>query len=232
MADNPNLPPLSNAMPAKTSGMAVTSLVLGILGLFTCGLTALFGLIFGIISLVKIKDNKDTLKGDGIALAGIIVSAIFLLVAPIGILAGMLLPVLASAHDRARTINCVSNEKQLALAVRIYANDHTNDFPPAATWCDAIKATVASEKPFKCPAANPADQCDYAFNAALGGVDESKVDPQTVMIFESDAGWNASGGRELMVSRHMGGRVCVVAFADGSVQEIRQSKLNTLRWNP
>jgi len=53
-----------------------------------------------------------------------------------------------------------------------------------------------------------------------------------VMIFESDAGWNTSGGRELMVSRHMGGRVCVVAFADGSVQEIRQSQLNTLRWNP
>ena len=230
MADNPNPPPLPNVAPAKMSGMAVTSLVLGILGLFTCGFTALFGLIFGIIALVNVRGSRDTLKGGGIALAGTIVSAVFLLAIPV--FAAMLLPALASAKARAQTINCVSNEKQLALAVRIYAGDHNNDFPPSATWCDAIKADVASEKPFKCPAANPADQCDYAFNAALGGMDESKADPQTVMIFESDAGWNASGGRELMVSRHMGGRVCVVAFADGSVQEIRQSQLNTLRWNP
>src|SRR5258706_8164921 len=42
-------PPLPVTTPApKTSGLAVTSLVLGVLGLFTCGLTALFGLILGI----------------------------------------------------------------------------------------------------------------------------------------------------------------------------------------
>src|SRR5262245_5952582 len=37
--------------PAKTSVMAILSLVLGILGLFSCGLTALFGLILGILSM-------------------------------------------------------------------------------------------------------------------------------------------------------------------------------------
>lgn len=230
MADNPNPPPLPNTTPPKTSGMAVTSLVLGILGFFTCGLTALFGLIFGIISLIKIKDNKDTLKGGGLALAGIIVSAVFLLMIPI--FAAMLLPALSAAKERAQTINCVSNEKQLALAVRIYEGDHTNQLPPSATWCDAIKTDVGSERPFKCPAADPASQCDYAFNAALGGMDESKVDPSTVMIFESNGGWNANGGPELMVFRHERDRKSVVAFADGSVQEIRQSQLSTLRWNP
>src|SRR5439155_26891447 len=45
--------PLSAAPPAapKTSGMATTSLVLGILGPVSCGLTALAGLILGIISM-------------------------------------------------------------------------------------------------------------------------------------------------------------------------------------
>src|SRR5579859_2376560 len=112
MADNPNPPPLPNVAPAKMSGMAVTSLVLGILGLFTCGFTALFGLIFGIIALVNVRGSRDTLKGGGIALAGTIVSAVFLLAIPV--FAAMLLPALASAKARAQTINCVSNEKQLA----------------------------------------------------------------------------------------------------------------------
>jgi prepilin-type processing-associated H-X9-DG protein len=232
MADYPSPPPVPHAAPAKTSAMAVTSLVLGILGLFTCGTTALFGLPLGIISLVKIKNNKETLKGDGMALAGIITSAVFLLMIPI--FAAMLLPALAAAKQRAQTINCVVNEKQLALAALIYAGDHTNQFPPSASWCDAILPNVGSNnRVFQCPtAANPADKCDYAFNAALGGMDTGKVNPRTVLIFESDGGWNASGGSELMVSRHMGGKVCVVAYADGSVQEIRQSALNTLRWNP
>jgi hypothetical protein len=233
MADNSNPPPLPN-MPKKTSGLAITSLVLGILGLFSCGATALFGLAFGIIGLITVKRSEGRLKGDGIALAGIIVSAIFLLMIPI--FAAMLLPALAAAKQRAQTINCVSNEHQLALAVRIYANDHTNHFPPAATWCDAIKKYAdGSDRVFKCPAAaTGASRCDYGFNAALDGMDESKVDPQTVMLFESDGGWNANGGPESMVTpaRHEHGRVFVVAFADGSVQEMRQSQLNNLRWNP
>jgi prepilin-type processing-associated H-X9-DG protein len=150
------------------------------------------------------------------------------------IVSAMMLPALSAAKDRAQTINCVSNEKQLALAVRIYAGDNTNHFPSAASWCDDIKTMVGSEKVFKCPSANPADQCDYAFNAALGGMDQDKVDPRTVMIFESDAGWNAHGGADSMVTpaRHQHGRRYVVAFADGSVQEIGPSQLDTLRWNP
>lgn len=234
MADYQNPPPLPSSAPAKTSAMAVTSLVLGILGLFTCGISALFGLIFGVVGLVKIRGSRGTLTGEGLALSGIIVSGVFLFLIPI-FSAAMLLPALAAAKERAQTINCVSNEKQLALAVRIYQGDHTNQFPAAATWCDAIKPEVGgAEIVFKCPAAKQGDRCDYAFNAALSGMDASNVDPRTVMIFESDAGWNANGGAELMVNpaRHEHGRIYVVAFADGSVQMMRQSQLNTLRWNP
>ena len=181
------------AAPAKTSGMAVTSLVLGILGMFTCGITALAGLILGIVAMVKVKNSGGRLGGGGLALAGTIVSGIFLLMIPI--FAAMLLPALASAKQKAQEINCVNNEKQLALAVKIYSNDNNNQFPPAATWCDAIKTAVGNENIFKCPAADSDRRCDYAFNAKLDGMDESKINPQTVMIFESDGGWNANGGR-------------------------------------
>jgi type II secretory pathway pseudopilin PulG len=225
-------PPLPAAMPGdapKTSAMAVTSLVLGILGVF-CGVTALVGLILGIIAMVKVKNSGGRLTGNGLALAGVIVSAVFLVMIPI--FAAMLLPALASAHNKAREINCVNNEKQLALAIRIYSSDNKDQFPPAATWCDAIKNEIGTEKILKCPAVNSGSRCDYAFNAKLSGLDVSKVNPQTVLLFESDGGWNANGGPELMIGNARHARTFVVAFADGSVQQLREAQLGTLRWDP
>ena len=224
-------PPLPAVAPvAKTSGLAVTSLVLGILGVFTCGLTALFGLILGIIAMVRVKNSGGKLSGNGLALAGIIVSTIFLFMIPI--FAAMLLPALAAAKQKAQTINCVNNEKQLALAVRIYSGDNGNHFPPAATWCDAINSTVGSSKVFQCPATTSGGRCDYAYNVKLDGLDASQVNPNTVMIFEADGGWNANGGPELMPGRARHSRTFVVAFADGSVQQLRENQLSTLRWDP
>jgi hypothetical protein len=230
---NPAPPPLAtseSASTSKLSGMAVTSLVLGILGMFSCGLTAIVGLILGIIAVTKVKNSRGALTGFGIALAGLIVSAVALFMIPI--FAAMLLPALAAAKQKAQEINCVNNEKQLALAVRVYSGDHANHFPPAATWCDAIATSVGPDKVFKCPAANSSSRCDYGFNAKLDGLDESKINPQTVELFEADAGWNASGGPELMIGKPRHARMFVVAFADGSVQQLRESQLGTLRWDP
>ena len=45
------------------------------------------------------------------------------------ILAGMLLPALNSAREKARTISCASNLKQIGLASMQYAMDHKDQFP-------------------------------------------------------------------------------------------------------
>lgn len=221
--------PVSVPQP-KTSGMAITSLVLGTLGFFSCGITALVGLILGIIAMVKVKNSQGHLKGGGLALAGTIVSGIFLLLIPIFV--AMLLPAVAAAKQRAEAISCVNNEQQLAMTIRIYSGNHTNQFPPAATWCDAIKDDVESTIPFKCVAANANSRCDYAFNAKLDGMDESKVNPRTVMLFESNAGWNANGGPDLMIKSPRHAQVFVVTYVDGSVHQLHQSQLGTLRWDP
>jgi hypothetical protein len=224
------------ATPApKTSGLAVTALVLGILGAFTCGVTALFGLIFGIIAMVKVKNSGGKLSGNGLALAGIILSLIFVFMIPI--LAALLLPALANAKQKAQMINCLNNEKQLALAVKIYSDSHTNHYPAAATWSDAIKTYVGSEKVFKCPTAHSGSRCDYAFNTKLDGLDESQVSPNTVIIFEADAGWNAKGGQELLPAsvRHhsrRNGTQYVIAFTDGHVEVVPEARLSSLRWDP
>jgi prepilin-type processing-associated H-X9-DG protein len=226
-------PPPITALPAtgKISALAITSLVLGTLGLFTCGTTALVGLILGIIAMVKVANSRGALRGKGIALAGTIVSAVFLLMIPF--FAAMLLPALASAKSKAMEINCVNNEKQLALAVMIYSGDHANHLPPAATWCDAIQTNAGPGNVFRCPASgNAASRCDYAFNAKLDGLDTSKINPQTVLIFESDGGWNAHGGAELLASPRHPRHNSVVAFADGHAEIESEAKLKTLRWDP
>ena len=226
----PPLPATPPSVPSKTSGLAVTSLVLGGLGVFTCGLTALFGLVFGIVAMVKVSNSRGALRGGGIALTGIIVSGIFLFMIPI--YAAMLLPALAAAKQKAEAINCVQNEKLLGEALENYARGHDGKFPAATTWCDDIQASIGSDKIFKCSAANSSSRCDYAFNAKLGGLDETNTAPTTVMIFESDGGWNANGGPELMIGKPRHARVLVVAFADGSVQQLPESQLNMLRWDP
>lgn len=58
---------------------------------------------------------------------------LLVVIAIIAILAAMLLPALAKAKDHAKTIQCVSNNKQLALGAMIYANDNGDYIPPLNT---------------------------------------------------------------------------------------------------
>ena len=54
---------------------------------------------------------------------------LLVVIAIIAILSAMLLPALSSAKRRAQTIACVSNLKQSALAIQMYANDNQDLLP-------------------------------------------------------------------------------------------------------
>lgn len=222
----PNLPPAA-ATPPKTSGLAIASLILGFLGI-ACGVTAIVGLILGIVALVQISKSQGRLTGNGLAIAGVIVSAVFLLLMP-----ALLLPAISKAKAKAESITCMNNVRQINLAVIMHAQSNTNTCPPAATWCDAIQGSVTANA-FQCKAGSETHRCHYAFNARLDGLrmDEIKNPSQTVLVFETDGGWNQSGGSELKPNKARHGRMVAVGFVDGHAEMVDETRLPQLQWEP
>jgi hypothetical protein len=165
-------------------------------------------------------------------------SSAILLAPTIGVTAvgaSLLLPALAKAKGRAQTVNSVNQVKQLGLAARIYAVDHGDKFPNAQTWSDDLRDNLggAGANVFKAPNDSSPGPCSYAYNARLSGMTESQVNPQTVMFFEVNGGpFNRSGGPEMLLPRPRSGGLYVIGFADGSVQQIQQARIRSLRWNP
>jgi prepilin-type processing-associated H-X9-DG protein len=211
--------------------MAITSLILGILGIFSCGLTAVIGLVLGIVAMRRVAKSNGELRGQGIALAGTIVSAVFLFLAvPLG--AAMLLPALAKAKERAQSIQCVNNLKQLSMSAFIYADSHDGHLPPTETWADELAKLSGSKRVLVCPAAPAGDECDYAINSQLAGAELHKAHSDTVLFFETANGSSPSGGTNLMLDRPRHGKTINVAFADGHIEAVKLDRLASLRWEP
>jgi hypothetical protein len=133
--------------PLRTSGLAVASLILGVLAFLTCGATAIPGLILGIIAAVKINANRDRLTGQGFAVAGIAVSgtAIFL----IPVMAAILFPVFAKAREAARRSTCQTNMKQLSQALKMYCDDYDGTLP-SSVLVNGNLGDVADYQTFGC----------------------------------------------------------------------------------
>ena len=98
-----------------------------------------------------------------------------------------------------RIMTCHAHMGLLLRAVKAYVEDHDGRFPPGEKWSDELMIYVRDRDAFPCPAAiNGA--CSYAYNGALSGLSYREIGKpeMTVVFFESDAGWNVSGGPELL----------------------------------
>jgi len=227
----PPIPPRPETA-ARTSRLAIASVVLAVLGLPTLGATALLGLILGVIALVQIGRSRGALRGFGAALTGTVLSTAFLLVVPL--FAALLLPALSQAKGKAQTIHCMNNLKQVALAGFLYADDH-KAFPPTTNWCEALTPYFGGGLPLKCPAGDKEKPCHYAYNSKLDRLEQAKVlaPAQTVAFFECEiGGWNIAGGPELLpkVPRHR--NAIVIVFADGHSEAVTPARVPQLRWAP
>ena len=70
---------------------------------------------------------------------------LLVVIAIIAILAAMLLPALSKARAKARFANCMSNQKNLAMAVTLYVDDNKDTFPHESVEGTRAPSTIGDK---------------------------------------------------------------------------------------
>ncbi len=85
--------------------------------------------------------------------AGFTLIELLVVIAIIAILAAILFPVFARARDKARQTSCLSNVKQISLALMMYAQDNDETYPrTGGAWWQPLMPYVKNEQVFRTPA--------------------------------------------------------------------------------
>ena len=109
--------------PSETSGKAVASLIFGLL--FFVPLAFLVAVVFGHLALSDIKKSAGRLKGQGLAITGLVLGYCWIAILPILlIIAAIAIPNLLHARIQANELGAMTQVRILVTAETAYAASH------------------------------------------------------------------------------------------------------------
>lgn len=112
-APSAGAPGMGAGGPQQTSGKAILALVFSVIPV--CMLPVV-GIVLGVMARKEIRANPHRLKGDGLALAAIIIGSIFTVVAVIGVLAAIAIPNFLRFQARSKQAEVKANLRALYVA--------------------------------------------------------------------------------------------------------------------
>jgi len=117
---------MSEAAPPRVSKAALVTFVLGVSSLLLSLATALPALYLGVQAIRAINGSDGRLRGNRLAIAGLILSGLVTVVTVLGIAALLLL----NAQEKNQVAGCTNNLRQIGESIHGY-HDHNNKvFPP------------------------------------------------------------------------------------------------------
>ena len=147
--------------------------------------------------------------------AGFTLIELLVVIAIIALLAAILFPVFAKAREKARQTTCVNNQRQMAAYVLIYAQDHDEILPMAATvWSDLnLNGAI-----LKCLSAAKKTAVSYTYNGGAGKNNTPFVSGRALGdIHDPTVTWLTADSDDgsIIVCRHTDH--AVMSFVDGHV---------------
>lgn len=137
---------------------------------------------------------------------------LLIVIAIIGILAAILFPAFSQAREGARRIVCVSNLRQIGMGLQMYAQDHAETLPGAASSdianfaegtatganvLDTLSRYTGSTQIFVCPSASSASGTDaptmmsdsnYMANGVIAGRSLASLPtPDSIIFIQEDS---------------------------------------------
>lgn len=115
--DSPHVPPMPDLQKPKVSGLAIASVICGLLGIVTFGLTGIAAVITGHMALSAIGKSNGALAGRRMSITGLITGYLTILILPIAALAGLALPVIMKQKAAAERAESSSGLGQIGRAL-------------------------------------------------------------------------------------------------------------------
>ncbi len=211
--------------------LAITSLLLGSLGFCTAGLTGLIGFVLGIVAVLRKSPGGGPVHGHGLAVAGLVVSALSLLAGPVlvAVVSAVAIPSLAAAKQTAHNARRMTVLRQLAAVTRAYSVQKDEGLPPVEDWVAVLDGYAGG---ISVLVSSPDGVRRYAMNRALDGVriEDVAAPALTVLFFEAQRGSPPAGGPELLPATPGFVKGYAIVFVDGHADNVPRRRIASLAW--